>query len=171
MATEEVLEALLKLDESPWGNLRGKPLMSRGLSSRLGKYGIHPTQVWIAGANVRGYKAEDLADAWTRYVTPDILGTAAYEPARSARTLGIDPEPSVLADLAAPMAGVPSPFDAVPGHSSNGSNTLNGHMKPECRYCGQPAAGSTDGFCDNLDASHMQAREFAGLAFTPGRPE
>jgi len=39
LSTEVVLEKLNKKDESPWGDLRGKPLDARGLSRRLSKPG------------------------------------------------------------------------------------------------------------------------------------
>jgi hypothetical protein len=42
MATETILEQLDALEESPWGDLRGKPLDARGLASRLRKYEVHP---------------------------------------------------------------------------------------------------------------------------------
>ncbi len=35
LATDTILDRLLHLDESPWGDLRGKPLDSRGLARRL----------------------------------------------------------------------------------------------------------------------------------------
>jgi hypothetical protein len=45
LATESLLEKLCALDESPWGDLRGKALDARGLSARLRKYGIRSVAV------------------------------------------------------------------------------------------------------------------------------
>ncbi|WGJ86077.1 DUF3631 domain-containing protein [Gordonia sp. SMJS1] len=71
MSTENILSALNDLDESPWATIRrGDPLDARGLSTRLGKYGIRPAQ-WREGEDRhRGYLAADLTDAWERYLPP-----------------------------------------------------------------------------------------------------
>lgn len=71
VSTENILTALNDLDESPWATIRrGDPIDARGLSTRLGKYGIKPAQ-WREGEDRhRGYLASDLADAWERYLPP-----------------------------------------------------------------------------------------------------
>jgi hypothetical protein len=46
----------------------GKGLDSRGLASRLRKYDIHPKDVRLGEDVRKGYKAEDLADSWSRYL-------------------------------------------------------------------------------------------------------
>ncbi len=45
--TKTILTALHKIKESPWGDLRGKPLDARGLAWRLGLYGVHSKKVRI----------------------------------------------------------------------------------------------------------------------------
>ena len=45
MPTEEILKTLHELEESPWGDLKGKPLDSRGLAQRLKKYAIKSKNV------------------------------------------------------------------------------------------------------------------------------
>ena len=47
MATETILTDLHALDESPWADIRGKPLDSRGLANRLREYEIKPKVVRI----------------------------------------------------------------------------------------------------------------------------
>ncbi|GAA1969277.1 DUF3631 domain-containing protein [Terrabacter lapilli] len=66
MGTDELLDALHRLDEAPWDDLKGKPLDARGLAFRLGKYGIGPRQ--LKAINRKGYRRDDLADAWSRYL-------------------------------------------------------------------------------------------------------
>jgi Protein of unknown function (DUF3631) len=39
--TEDILRELCKLDEAPWGDMRGKPLNDRGLAKLLKPYGIN----------------------------------------------------------------------------------------------------------------------------------
>jgi hypothetical protein len=70
MHTDTILEALLALEEAPWSDLRGKPLDARSLGRRLRQYGIASRPV-RTGVDVRkGYRREDLHDAWTRYLPP-----------------------------------------------------------------------------------------------------
>ena len=44
---------LHELDESPWGDLRGKPLDARGLARRLGKYGVKPKVIRVGAGQYR----------------------------------------------------------------------------------------------------------------------
>jgi hypothetical protein len=76
LATEELLKRLCALDESPWGDLRGKPLDARGLARRLKPYEVRPTTIRVGDATPKGYRRQDLADAWTRYL-PDTPETSA----------------------------------------------------------------------------------------------
>jgi len=69
LSTEDILDALVEMDESPWGDIRGKALDQRGLSRRLNKYGIGSKNVRIDGHILKGYDAGDLADTWSRYLT------------------------------------------------------------------------------------------------------
>jgi uncharacterized protein DUF3631 len=52
LATETILEPLHALEESPWVDLRGKPLNARGLSNRLGKYELRPKSVRLDGGHL-----------------------------------------------------------------------------------------------------------------------
>jgi hypothetical protein len=70
LATEEVLRRLCALVESPWGDLRGKPLDARGLARRLKPFEVRPTTIRIGEATAKGYRREDLHDTWSRYL-PD----------------------------------------------------------------------------------------------------
>ncbi|MBA5846258.1 DUF3631 domain-containing protein [Gordonia amicalis] len=71
LGTEAILRKLKEVEEGPWATIRkGEPLDARGLSSRLGKYGVTPGYVVADGVKVRGYTASSLRDAWTRYLPP-----------------------------------------------------------------------------------------------------
>jgi Protein of unknown function (DUF3631) len=76
MSTERLLELLHGLEESPWGDLRGKPLDARGLARRLRPYEVRPATIRVGDATPKGYRREDLADAWSRYL-PDTPATGA----------------------------------------------------------------------------------------------
>jgi Protein of unknown function (DUF3631) len=68
MHTDTILGKLNAIEESPWGNLHGKELDARGLARRLRRYGAEPRDVRIGNDVRKGYRADDLADAWSRYV-------------------------------------------------------------------------------------------------------
>lgn len=70
MATTDVLDTLIGLDESPWGDLKGKPLDGRRLARFLKAYEISPKLIRIGGDVFRGYERNDLQDAWQRYLPP-----------------------------------------------------------------------------------------------------
>ncbi|MGX1884453.1 DUF3631 domain-containing protein [Streptomyces sp. NPDC055287] len=71
--TAVILECLLRMDEGPWADLDDKPLNSRTLAKLLGQYvtstnkPIKPRGIRTPSGFPKGYYAEDLADAWTRY--------------------------------------------------------------------------------------------------------
>jgi len=73
-STEEILQALHEAPESPWKDIRGKPLTDRQLAKRLRGYRIHPkvlrTKTDLRGKSVtvRGYERADFVDAWKRYL-------------------------------------------------------------------------------------------------------
>lgn len=77
LGTDELLHALHDLEESPWGDLKGKPLDARGLSWRLGKYDVGPRQ--IKAINRKGYRRDDLHDAWQRYLPGVSVGEVETE--------------------------------------------------------------------------------------------
>jgi len=68
LSTEHILTLLVGTEELCWGDIRGKPLDARGLSTRLRQYGVKPTTVRIGGSTPKGYRREDLHDSWVRYV-------------------------------------------------------------------------------------------------------
>ena len=85
LGTKSILAALCSLPESPWGDLRGKPLDERGLARRLNGYGVKSTTIRVGETTPRGYRREDLMDAWSRYVpaTSATSETSATEQANT----------------------------------------------------------------------------------------
>ncbi len=74
LSSGALAEALVGMEEAPWGDLRGKSLDARGLARRLRPFGIRPRQVRFEEKTLKGYTSEDFADAWARY-TPRITET------------------------------------------------------------------------------------------------
>lgn len=87
LPTDQILDRLNALDESPWSSIRrGDPLDARGLARRMEKYGIKPAQYRDGELKLRGYSAAQLDDAWGRYLPPvgpqesGTAGTSGTEP-------------------------------------------------------------------------------------------
>jgi Protein of unknown function (DUF3631) len=74
MPTSEILETLQALDESPWSDLRGKPLDPRNLATRLSQYDVKAKQIWFGSKQARGYDRDDLKQVWARYLHPTPAG-------------------------------------------------------------------------------------------------
>lgn len=90
MATVDVLEALLALEESSWTDLGGKPLDARRLAKALKPYEVAPVAFRDAyGKTVKGYttyavttkenSTTGLEDAWRRYLPPTEAGFSGNE--------------------------------------------------------------------------------------------
>ena len=84
MHTDVILNALNELDESPWGDLKGKPLDPRKLARFLRDYDVRPADVRadVDGQEKvrKGYKRDDLHDAWARYLPTTLACTVCGEP-------------------------------------------------------------------------------------------
>ena len=135
-SSEAILSALHAMDERPWNDLRGKPVDSRWLSRHLSKYGVMSGNVRVDERVVKGYKAEDLRDPWTRYVA-DVAG-APWK-------LGDDEEDST---------------NSAVGVATQGSATSATALQPECSVCSQPFLLPLPGktVCARRDAQHDAAR-------------
>src|SRR5262249_17665977 len=68
LPTERLLQRLHERPESPWRDMRGKPLDDRGLARRLKPFGIKSMVIRYAGRTPRGYRAEQFHEAWLRYL-------------------------------------------------------------------------------------------------------
>jgi hypothetical protein len=77
MASKALLQVLHQMEESPWADLRGKPLDERGLSQRLRQYGVKSKTVRIGTSTPKGYSRLDFADVWARYLPPAASPTCA----------------------------------------------------------------------------------------------
>ena len=83
LSTETILQKLCDIDEAPWGDLRGKPLDPRRLANYLRPYGVKSKTIQEGESRPKGYTAEDLFDAWDRYLPP-----ATEKSATSATNVG-----------------------------------------------------------------------------------
>lgn len=83
LTTAELLGELLRLEESPWADLRGRPLGPQGLARLLRPYRIAPRVLRIGAATPRGYSLDSFADAFLRYLplSPTAAPTATSQQA------------------------------------------------------------------------------------------
>jgi hypothetical protein len=79
LTSEDLVQALVALEESPWGDLRGKQLDVRGLARRLRRYDVRPGTHRFETDVCRGYLREDFHDAWQRYLVADVVDVAVPE--------------------------------------------------------------------------------------------
>jgi Protein of unknown function (DUF3631) len=79
LSTKELIRRLIEIPESPWGDIRGKSLDERGLAHRLRQYEIKSRQIRIGETTMKGYRREDFADAWRRYVYPSAARSETSE--------------------------------------------------------------------------------------------
>jgi len=68
--TVDLLERLNRLDDAPWGDLRGKELDARRLSKMLRQYEVRPDDQRIGEVTKKGYDRICFYDSWQRYLPP-----------------------------------------------------------------------------------------------------
>lgn len=143
LPTENLLNTLNSYEESPWGDLRGKPLDARSLARRLSKYGIHPVTVRVGDSTPKGYRRSDFVDSWARYVTP----AQPPQSATSATPPRTHAECGVVADVAAVSANgreaLEIPFDGSGDHCECGEQISSVRVavgKSECSACERAAS-------------------------------
>lgn len=94
MPTAVILECLLALDDSPWADLDDKPITSRTLAKMLGQYvtpankPIKPRTFRMPSGTPKGYYADDLSDAWTRYCPSPPLRSATFKTSATPQVTG-----------------------------------------------------------------------------------
>src|SRR5262249_52527212 len=160
LSTKEILRRLIELDESPWGDIKGRQLDDRGLAQRLRHYSIKSKNLKLDGSVVKGYSRLDLHDPWERY-----LPALADKSATSATSAT---EPNISGSAVAQIAQLAGNGGEVSQH--------------QCQYCGKygetldchygGTAGRLHRQCQNAWRVEYDARNRDGLdipAFLDGR--
>lgn len=121
LTTRAILEALNDREDRPWPEWGGKPLSAHGLSKLLRQFGIRPHTVRFGGDTAKGYKREQFAEPWERYVVSD-------KPSQPAPKAGLRDMPSVtwsedVSDTEPPDPALRLSCDGVPdtSHGKGGS--------------------------------------------------
>ncbi len=96
-----LVESLVSLPESPWADIKGKPLNANGLSRLLRQYEISSKEIRFQkipsdlaekyDGTSKGYERGDFLDAWERYLPPLASPVSPMEAATTATaTLFVD---------------------------------------------------------------------------------
>jgi hypothetical protein len=72
LPTATILSGLHTIEESPWRDLRGRPLDASALARRLRGYEVRPVNLRVGEAVVKGYRKADLRDPWERYLPAEV---------------------------------------------------------------------------------------------------
>jgi hypothetical protein len=67
MPSTQLTESLCLMEESPWGDLRGKPMDTRAMARLLKQYGVRPHTIRDGPITYKGFERSDFVDAWERY--------------------------------------------------------------------------------------------------------
>jgi hypothetical protein len=128
LKTSDLLGELHKVEDSPWGDWRGKPLTGHGLARLLRPYRIKTMTVWANGESVRGYKADQFADAFARY-----LGAQAAGSGRTGRT-------RIVPSFLLPVPAIPAASDAEPGEADASTRACPQTLRSGRKRQGKPAS-------------------------------
>lgn len=102
----EVVNTLVATEESPWGDLRGRPLDARKLARMLKPFGIKPMAIRVGACVFKGYRPGDFSDAFSRYCppTPELSVTTVTAVTETQSELNLAPE--VVTDVT-PVTVIP----------------------------------------------------------------
>lgn len=70
LPTVVILERLRGLEEAPWATYGTAGLTARNLATKLREYGVTRVTERVNAETVKGYRRNDLADPWSRYLPP-----------------------------------------------------------------------------------------------------
>lgn len=117
LSSADLVAGLNEIEESPWGDIRGKALDARALARRLKRFVIRPRTIRLAdGTTPKGYRLEDLEDVFSRY-----LGSSRHADTTLAdKRFATDSQPPHRADEKSPK---PSPANDCDGVAAPDSAT------------------------------------------------
>lgn len=107
LATNEILAALNRREDRPWGDMRfGKGLSAHQMAKVLREFTtpkgepIKPRDIWMNGACLKGYHLEDFTDAFLRYLPHKAREARGADIDQNRHVTEAGPRAAPLADLA-----------------------------------------------------------------------
>lgn len=118
MTTIAILEAVNADEELPFGGWRhGDGLDARGLSRLLKPYGVKPRTIRLDGETMKGYRSDQLEEAFARYLPPTRQSPSqASQPSQPAPRL--EPDVTDVTDVTANPQTVPAELELLDGGGS-----------------------------------------------------
>ena len=123
--SRDILPALVKREDRPWPEYRhGKPITEHQLAALLKPLKISSKTVRRGSDTAKGYRSEDLADAWVRYLPPS-PADLSVTPSQPAESLGVSAPLSVtrranVTDAKPPKAPESATCDGVTDTAPHG---------------------------------------------------
>lgn len=117
LATAALLHLLVQNEEGPWGRFWGAELNRDGapraaatdLARHLRPFGVKPRVIKLAdGSTSRGYRLDDLEDAFERYLSPSSMGDVTD-------ATNVTPLASAVTSVTSVTGGTEGTSDAEPG--------------------------------------------------------
>lgn len=77
MTTDDIIKALLEIEDAPWNELKGKCIDNRSLAKILSRYDVKPKTIRLEDSKgqptktAKGYVRADMHDVWARYLSPN----------------------------------------------------------------------------------------------------
>lgn len=70
MASEYLVKRLVEKEGAPWAEWgkSGKPISKHALARLLKPLGVRPADIWTGDQDLKGYRRDQFADAWERYL-------------------------------------------------------------------------------------------------------
>jgi hypothetical protein len=123
--SEELLEQLVRKEESPWSDYKqGKPLTKNGLARLLKAFEIRPAgTIRVGDRTGKGYQRPDFEDTWNRY-----LPFTTVTPSQVNNDGGPSPDPTVTPTV--------TPLGECDGVTVEGGNVTDD--QPSLIFDGQP---------------------------------
>jgi hypothetical protein len=96
LSSADLAASLNEIEESPWGDIRGKSLDARSLARRLKPFSVKPRTVKFEdGTTAKGYRLTDLEDSFSRYLATSERNSVTT---RMDKGSAADPDPSPVTD-------------------------------------------------------------------------
>ena len=157
--TKTLVSRLVTDEERPWATFNsrtGKPITDRQVAALLKPFRIISTNVWAHGAQAKGYRKTDFAEAWDRYPTmTKTHGSETKNTPEDAEKLSWPPEgqkqPSERTSPTA--AGTSSVFSSVQ------NDPVDAHETAKLFNNGGPLDGRTDDFGGGRGKRKNRAKE------------
>lgn len=120
------------MEDRPWPEYRqGKPITAPRLARRLKPYGVTPKTIRIGENTAKGYKLEDLRDAFARYLPPDEAVTPSHTNGDNDFRDGS--QPPQARDRSGPSRHASNGDSALPDDVTNVAADVTTRLRPDVK--------------------------------------